>query len=184
MQGSNQSTVAVSGQQVHRFEEAGLGRAPFRFVGIETANDRAAVQTERASNGMIYTTNYATSCDYCGQGIQNAFQVRSADGKQFKVGCDCIRKTGDAGLIRHVTDEERSKRAKATAARNLAKSQREAALVAAFRAGKCESLHGQPHPKGRQGTAHDYVAWCVDNRCYGAAILGMIEDSLTKGGNS
>ena len=165
-------------EKIHKFEAAGLGIAPFRFIGVETAGDRAAVQRERESAGMVFTTNYATSCDYCGQGIQNAFRVRSADGREFKVGCECIRKTGDAGLMRAVSDEESAKRRQKSAKRREAKVERERRLLAAFRAGECASLRSQPHPKGREGSAHDYVAWCVDNRCYGENILRLIEQSI------
>ena len=167
--------LTASPAKIHKFEAAGLGLAPFRFVGIETGADRASVQSERAGNGLTYTTNNATSCDYCGQGIINAYQVQSADGKRFKVGCDCIRKTGDAGLIRHVTEEEGSKRRAKNTARRAAKWQREQDLVAAFKAGKCESLRNLPHPKGREGSAWDYVAWCVENKFIGSAVLALIE---------
>jgi len=166
-------------EQIHKFEAAGLGLATFRFVGLQTAADRAAVQSERAGAGQTYTTNNATSCDYCGQGILNAYCVESADGKRFKVGCDCIRKTGDTGLIRVVTEEESSKRRAATKSRREAKCQRECDLIAAFRAGKCESLRSLPHPKGRENcTAFDYVEWCVSNRCYGEAVLNMIASAI------
>ncbi len=69
----------------HIFEAAGLGLAPFRFVGIETDADRAAVQREREASGMCFTTNHCTSCDYCSQAIRNAYVIQSADGKRFKV---------------------------------------------------------------------------------------------------
>ena len=163
--------------KIHKFEAAGLGRAPFRFTGIETAADRAAVQRERENGGLMFTTNHSTSCDYCGQGIQNAYGVQSADGKRFKVGCDCIRKTGDAGLVRFVTEEEGRKRRVASTAKRAAKVKHEAELIAAFRAGRCDSLKGHLHPKGREGTAFDYVEWCVNNKCYGQTILKMIEDA-------
>ena len=164
--------------KVHKFEAAGLGLAPFAFIGVETAADRAAIQSERAGSGMIYTTNNSTSCDYCGQGIQNAFRVRSADGKTFKVGCECIRKSDDGGLIRVVKDEESKKRRAAAKARNEKKWKRERDLVAAFRAGGGESLRSLPHPKGRDGSAFDYVRWCLDNKCYGETVLKIIEDAI------
>lgn len=127
---------------------------------------------------MIFTTNHSTSCDFCGQGIQNAYTVESADGKRFKVGCDCIRKTGDKGLTKVVTDEEaRKRRAKADAKRK-AKWQRERDLVAAFKSGQCESLRRLPHPKGREGSAHDYVSWCVEYHCVGEVALRLIEQSI------
>jgi len=165
--------------KIHKFEEAGLGRAPFRFIGVETGAERAAIQMERASSGMVYTTNNATSCDYCGQGIMNAYRVRSADGKDFKVGCDCIRKTGDSGLIKCVTEEEKAKRRAANRKRGEAKWQRECDLRDAFIGGKCESLRSMPHPKGREGcTAYDYVQWCVENHCFGQVAQQLVSKSI------
>jgi hypothetical protein len=42
------------------------------------------------------------TCDYCGNGIANICHIKSADGKQFRVGCDCVNKvyqeSGDASL--------------------------------------------------------------------------------------
>ena len=47
------------------------------------------------------------SCDYCGNGIALCCQIRSADGKEFIVGSDCVRKTGDRGLCREVDRDRR-----------------------------------------------------------------------------
>lgn len=160
---------------IHPFEAAGLGKAPFRFVGLQTDDDRAAVQTERAGAGLTYTTNYCTSCDYCSQAIHNAFQVRSSDGKQFKVGCDCIRKVGDVRLISAVKAAESAKRRAVSATKRRTKVQHENALIDAFRAGRCDSLRLQPHPKGREGaTAWDYVDWCIENHYVGAAVIALL----------
>jgi arginine utilization protein RocB len=63
---------------IHQFEEAGLGKAPFTYIGYYVS---------------------AGSCDFCNTRIVNNFKVQSSDGKQFKVGCDCIEKVGDKGLI-------------------------------------------------------------------------------------
>ena len=35
-----------------------------------------------------------------GTAIANVFWIKSACGNRFKVGCDCVEKTGDAGLKR------------------------------------------------------------------------------------
>lgn len=86
---------------MHVFEKAGLGKAPFRFVGYEhrtfTACQGAPVQV-------------GGSCDYCGQGLSNFYFVMSADGKRFHVGPDCIGKTGDEGLKKVVKEQERKAR--------------------------------------------------------------------------
>ena len=98
--------------KIHLFELAGLGIAPFRVIGIQTASDRRWVQKERENNGQTFTTNYCTTCDYCGTAIQNAFQVLSADQKQFKVGCDCLAKVGEKGLVDHAKLILKEKKAK------------------------------------------------------------------------
>jgi hypothetical protein len=78
---------------VHRFEAAGLGKAPFTFVDFQ-------VMKFQACQGA--PIQCGTSCDFCGAGIMNVFRVRSSDGRQFKVGPDCIAKVGDAGLMQAV----------------------------------------------------------------------------------
>jgi hypothetical protein len=42
------------------------------------------------------------SCDYCSTFIKNFFWLESSDKKRFKVGCDCVLKSGDKGLINAV----------------------------------------------------------------------------------
>lgn len=68
---------------MHPFQKSGLGTAPFRCVGVQ-------------ENVFVMPGGYAKaggSCDYCGTGIRWEFLIRSADGKNFKVGCDCVEKT-------------------------------------------------------------------------------------------
>lgn len=69
---------------IHPFEKAGLGKAPFRCIGVEE---------------MVFTmpdgySKAGGSCQYCGTGIRWAFQIKSSDGAHFHVGCDCVEKTG------------------------------------------------------------------------------------------
>lgn len=60
---------------IHPFEKAGLGVAPFRFDGYAEIVFQIPGQAPRAGG----------SCDYCGTGIRDAFYVKSADGKRFKL---------------------------------------------------------------------------------------------------
>lgn len=76
---------------MHVFERAGLGNAPFKVVGSYEMKWQACPGAPIQPGG---------SCDYCGQGIMYAVAIRSADGQKFKVGSDCVHKTGDAGLIK------------------------------------------------------------------------------------
>lgn len=94
---------------IHPFEGAGLGLAPFRFAGLSEkvycACPGAPVQA-------------AGSCDYCGTGIRYCCHIRSADGKEFIVGTDCVRKL-DRADNRLVSDVDR-------AVANLEKAKRDA----------------------------------------------------------
>lgn len=84
---------------IHDFERAGLGKAPFRCVGMHTSlgpirmAGPGGVTIEVGSPGQPMGC-----CAYCGQGIADCYTVKSADGKTFTVGCDCVRRTGDAGM--------------------------------------------------------------------------------------
>lgn len=142
----------------HVFEVAGLGLAPYRFTGM----------SENVHTSPDGTTKAGGSCDYCFTGIRYQFHLLSRDGKAFKVGCDCIDKSGDAGLMRAYKQSaqyrklQKDKRdAKGAAAREACK-----ALIEANR----DSLASQPHPMGfidrRTGTPLtllDQVQWMYDH---------------------
>lgn len=76
----------------HVFEQAGLGLAPFRCVGVKE------LHYGNASAGQ----DFGGSCEYCGHYIRNGFFIESADGKHFVVGSDCVEKTGDKGMKKEV----------------------------------------------------------------------------------
>lgn len=77
----------------HAFERAGLGLAPFRYVGMHekvyVAYTGAPVQP-------------AGTCEYCGNGIRYCCQIRSADGKEFVVGTDCVWKVNAENNVANV----------------------------------------------------------------------------------
>lgn len=77
------------GSTVHAFEAAGLGAAPYKFLGIRKV-------TYQACYGA--PVQPGACCMFCATGIVYQFWLRSADGKVFFVGSDCIMKSGDAGL--------------------------------------------------------------------------------------
>lgn len=70
----------------HPFEKAGLGKAPFSCTGV----------SENVWDNGDGTTKGGGVCDYCGTGIRWEFWIKGsiAGAKQFKVGCDCVAKTG------------------------------------------------------------------------------------------
>jgi hypothetical protein len=148
---------------IHRFELAGLGKGPFQFTGTVTEKVFVACPGAMPKAG--------SSCDYCGTGIRYEFWVTSADGKTFKVGCDCIHKTGDRGLIQQIAKAERELR---DAKNKAAKERKAARLAGRVELAKirlksvCGTIASQPHPNqylADQGkTLLDYVWFCFENR--------------------
>ena len=109
--------------RLHDFERAGLGAAPFRFIGMEE-------KTYQACHGA--PVQPGSSCDYCGTAIRYVCWIKSSDGKQFKVGTDCVHKAGDAGLAKQMksSPEMRKMRAAKAKAKDDAVSAELAAILA------------------------------------------------------
>lgn len=155
---------------IHRFEKAGLGKAPFHFTGEVTEKTYCACPGAPVQAG--------STCDYCGTCIRYEFWVRSADGKEFKTGCDCIHKTGDRGLIQQISIAERKLRDVKNAKAKERKAAKLAERIAAAMT-KLPTVRGtlanQPHPNAyyaSQGrTLLDYVQWCLDARFSEKAAL-------------
>jgi hypothetical protein len=151
----------LDAKPVHKFEAAGLGKAPFVFIGIETDDDRQerAREFDRVPLMSDDSGNYCTSCDYCSQAIHDAYRIRSSDGRTFKVGCECVRKTGDAGLIRVV-------KAEANKQKRDRRAGRERQLIAAGFAllrQATPALAAMPHPSIKGRTMLEYVEWMRTN---------------------
>lgn len=140
--------------QVHKFEKAGLGKAPYSFTGGQTMTFQACSGAPIQPGG---------SCDYCGTAIMQAFWFRSADGKSFKVGSSCVNKSGDAGMIRIVKTEERQRQRKVRHARE---SQQIAYLKDNIEKVR-GALQALPHPAewaAKKGlTKWDWATWMLVN---------------------
>lgn len=137
---------------IHCFEKAGLGKAPFRCVGI--ASIPSASMAEH--NPVAYNNAMAMlprdlgcgTCNYCGIAIMHNCIILSADGRRFVVGSDCVARTGDAGLIQVVRKERAKvlregrevKRRLKRADREAAWAQERAERAAAFRQEHVELL--------------------------------------------
>ncbi len=147
---------------IHPFEKAGLGLAPFTLIGTSTTEDRAQLNSERAGNGQMFTTNHCGgTCAYCGTAIENVFKIRSSDGNEFKVGCECVKKTGDHNLVKVVNKVVRD-------GAKERKAVRDQVIIDAARAKlpmAGQKLAYQPHPNAYfalQGkTMLDYVNWLI-----------------------
>lgn len=69
--------------KLHPFERAGLGKAPFRAIGMAERTFQVAPGEPVRPGGC---------CKYCYTGIRYAILVQSSDGKVFDVGSDCVEK--------------------------------------------------------------------------------------------
>lgn len=142
---------------IHPFEQRGLGKAPFRYVGVEFQEISYGQRVIGSVGGVAVTTKPGGTCAYCGQYIVNMFNVESADGERFHVGCDCIRKVD--GKLAKLVDADVKK----------LKQQREDARIADARAALADAhgLRSQRHPivwQANEGkTAWDYAAWLFQN---------------------
>lgn len=166
---ANENGEAVGGQ-VHVFERAGLGKAPFRFVAMEEKWYVACPGAPKQPGG---------SCDYCGESIAYLFHIRSSDGKQFHVGCDCVAKTGDAGLRKVVDAQVREAKRLANIRRQDAKIARAKELLPLVEA----KLRAIPHPQDWRAKAGEskftQVAWYLANagrsgKCWAAREIEKV----------
>lgn len=153
---------------LHPFERAGLGMAPFEVIGVESKVgplDLGNGHTVGAPGQPMGT------CRYCGQGIRECWLIRSADGRTFDVGCDCVRKAGGVS----------KSKAGAKALRALAKAKR--AAQAEARIAKAVELLGTPRVRellgaqartdaqGRSSSMLGWVEWMLGN----AGTKGKLE---------
>lgn len=152
---------------VHVFEQAGLGVAPFRFVGAETRTGPLRPIDPRTGQWDGMTEIGAPgqpmgTCQFCGEGIGTVCIIRSADGRTFEVGTTCVEKTGDAGLKRSVAkvvNEARKGREAArveAAAKLLAESAEVRAALQAL-------PHGNAGMAARGMSLLDSAEWLMTN---------------------
>jgi hypothetical protein len=165
----------MTATEQHVFEAAGLGTAPFRYVGFRELRGPIKIMD---ANGVWQGEECGApgqpmgTCKYCGQGIAICCEIVSADGKRFVVGSDCVEKTGDAGLRRVKTDVQKFKR-EATVARE---NERIDALHIRLQNDSVlgNLLNSKPHPqawRNEQGeTLLDSVIWMLGNAGHAGKI--------------
>lgn len=182
---TNPATEAT-GTKIHVFEKAGLGKAPFRCVAVERrvgpiVSEVGGCRLEVGAPGQPMGT-----CDFCGTGIADCFVIRSADQKEFVVGCDCVAKTGDSGLKRVVSEHKRQ----VNRAKRAAQIERESARIEAVKAkisdpAVREKLAAIPHGKDWKGNQRFLLGsaeWYFQNAGH-SGQLGMariIEKTLAE----
>lgn len=149
--------------KLHPFERAGLGKAPFRYVGM-AAQDLCYGQAilnraEYEQTGVSVTTKPGGTCAYCGTYIVSMFNIRSGDGRVFHVGSDCVEKTGDAKLAAAVKLEKRAAdKAKREARATMVKDQLTAMLADDSARAKLAQSYHEDYPSR---TLLDWADWML-----------------------
>lgn len=110
----------------HPFQKSGHGSAPFKCVGYEQSWHGGGTSGAPKKPGSC--------CDHCATGIAHVFWIVSAEGNRFKVGSECVRKTGDAPLkeetIRVRKTEEQKERDRKHQVQKKERAEQRAAEIA------------------------------------------------------
>jgi hypothetical protein len=106
-----QMTTATQNDTIHKFEIAGLGKAPFKLIGFyKMPSNSLAGQNPDAYNMALRAMPQGAgcgSCQFCGIPLINNFIIESSDGQKNAVGCDCVQKVGDRGLTTKIKEMQR-----------------------------------------------------------------------------
>lgn len=73
---------------IHVFTLSGLGEAPFKVIA-----------PPKEDSCVLTATSETFFCEHCGTMLKNRHFIKSSDNKTSVVGIDCLKKTGDEGLI-------------------------------------------------------------------------------------
>lgn len=168
------NTTTGADIKIHKFQLAGLGRAPFTFINI-------IERTYCPCPGVA--SQPSGTCAYCGNGIKYCCVIQDADGKTFEVGNECVKKTDDAGMIKIITNKLKiamaQKRREAAEIKRRAKFEADRARVEAARvilqdSAVVASLSAQIHPvesRAKLGdTLLNYVNWLLENADIGGQV--------------
>ena len=133
-------------ETIHVFEEAGLGKGPFKLHHVTAEGGR---------------------CEYCNTVIVFRFYIQGKDSRIFFVGSDCVMKTGDLGLIKVVEKEVKKRQAELREKRDEAKLQELKDFIK--NPDNIKKLNEQPHPNAyfaNQGkTQKDYLEYMIKYAC-------------------
>jgi len=140
---SNATEMSTETKKIHPFERNGLGIAPFKYVGFYVSKYQAI------PGDPSCPIQAGSSCDHCGTAIMNVCRIKSADGREFKVGNECVAKVGreyDRALLT-VVEAAARKRAR-VAAKSLAAARADelATLLATDSVRATLALQPHPHP--------------------------------------
>lgn len=152
--------------KTHTFTESGLGEAPFKVVGFWSMPSRSAAESnpDFYREEMKWRPRVAKGvCDHCGRAITHHCIIASDDGQRSAVGIECVKKTGDLGII------GKSDLAKRKAAKERSFREREQKILARLRAERIR-YNGL--------TEDQFDSLCRDR--YNNAILDIADEIATE----
>jgi hypothetical protein len=172
-------TSTPDADTIHVFERAGLGKAPFRYIGMVEQDlcygQKILNREEYSRTGILLTTKPGGTCAYCGAYIINMCQVQSSDGRTFHVGSDCIEKTSDAGLRKVVAKDLKA----VQQARDNARIAAAKVLLTddSVKANLDALPHPFPHMARKGHTLLNYIEWTLTRagRAGTLKVVRMIE---------
>lgn len=167
--------------RVHPWEERGLGKAPFRWLGVTRRVGPIRIANADGTETLIGAEGQPMGCcSYCGNGIAECHEIKSADGKKFIVGCDCVRRVEHPGspvyskAVRAAKDLANEK----VRARSAVKAATSAARVVDLLATLEPRLRAEPSAyawKAEKGeTRYDDFEWLA-NQCGHAGRVRLIK---------
>jgi hypothetical protein len=153
---------------VHPFEAAGLGRAPYRVVGVtegergprRSTDPKTGITTEVGAPGQLLSV-----CAFCSQPIAEVWIVADAGGSRFTVGCKCVEKT-DAKLASDPAALNAAKALRRKARKRAAEAREERARRLLDDEAVRDALRAT---KAGRGDALGYVDFCLVQGKAGAA---------------
>lgn len=148
------ATIETS-DDLHPFERAGLGKAPFRYLGeidqdIRPNGSRFIGEID----GVEITTNPGGTCAYCGTAIIDLYLIASSDGKRFHVGSDCVQRLRGARTLAKVKQDVKRVQKGRQKAREEARIRSAVERLADPLV--AERLAAMPHPSGYRDRATGY----------------------------
>jgi hypothetical protein len=164
--------MANTENRIHPWEKAGLGKAPFTWLRVECRV--GPIKTELPDGTTLEQGAPGQPmgcCDYCSNGIAECHVIRSADGREFIVGCDCVRKVNAKGSRVLAAAEQAAQNLRNAKARErrAAKAERDSAEIQSLLGDPAwrERAASKPHPlawRAEQGdTRLDYAEWMFQN---------------------
>lgn len=169
------STDTTDSSTVHPWERAGLGKAPFQYLGVRRlVGPLRFAQPDGTMLEVGAPGQPMGTCAFCLQGIAECHSVKSADGKRFIVGCDCIaRVNGEHEPVRAKAEAaSRKLRNAAAKARRDAKATTERGELEALLSDEVARAKLAALPGPKFGTMLEHAEWMA--RKAGAAGRGRV----------